>query len=646
MSGFFGIFRPQGGPVDLEAFEQMKTAMHRDGFDGMETHVEEKIAMGHLMLRVSPESKYDKQPLQSSCGNYILVGHFRLDYRDELGDKLGLTQSELELTPDSQLAMLAYQKWNDKCVHHLEGDWAFILFNHEENNLLLFKDKTGTSSCFYARIGDVLLYSSDPIAFRSILSEVFQLNLKQLYIFSFPALNPTLGETLDSRFNYLVANSTLKISSNLEERLFSRDIYKPRPKINYKYDIDYIYDFRSLLSSALLSRLKIDSKVALFLSGGIDSTTIGSFMAQILQFGLNSLTAFTSYPAYLDDIEAKKRPFADERENVRSFVDFYKNTNAIFLDFKDLEISELFKTELTESIFNPIVSKNTFWIDGILKECRSREIKRVFNAQLGNYTITWDAPHIHLGLILDGEFKLALEDLKSVKKSKNISLSKAIFSNVVIPFFQIAKFRIKSLIKLRLNWRANNNYLSEDFQYLVGRNRDSNLFFKTKKIFYHPFSMRKSFMSRLITSSGVKWYLNSCRYGLEVCDPSSDSRVVDYSFSIPEIMFRKSGIKKYLVKSLMKNSLPEEILFCPSTFQQSQDIYSRLSKDRGILKLVDNSPEITAIKVDFIGSEALFRDLSIMKNIKDVEKTFDIRMLLNNLSLFCFLHQKSTNFIE
>jgi len=60
MSGFFGIFRPQGGPVDLEAFEQMKTAMQREGFDGMETHVEDKIAMGHLMLKVSPESKYDK----------------------------------------------------------------------------------------------------------------------------------------------------------------------------------------------------------------------------------------------------------------------------------------------------------------------------------------------------------------------------------------------------------------------------------------------------------------------------------------------------------------------------------------------------------------------------------------------------------
>ena len=167
MSGFFGIFRPQGGPVDLEAFEQMKTVMHREGFDGMETHVEDKIAMGHLMLRVSPESKYDKQPLKSSCGNYILVGHFRLDYRDELGDKLGLTQSELEVTPDSQLAMLAYQKWNDKCVHHLEGDWAFVLYDAYKESIFIAKDKSGVSSLFYIVISNQLYFSSDS---KSILS--------------------------------------------------------------------------------------------------------------------------------------------------------------------------------------------------------------------------------------------------------------------------------------------------------------------------------------------------------------------------------------------------------------------------------------------------------------------------------------------
>ena len=81
MSGFFGVFSP-GGNVDRLAFDQMQTAIHREGYGELETHVDDRIAMGHLMLRVTPESTYDKQPLNSSCGRYLLVGHFRLDYRD------------------------------------------------------------------------------------------------------------------------------------------------------------------------------------------------------------------------------------------------------------------------------------------------------------------------------------------------------------------------------------------------------------------------------------------------------------------------------------------------------------------------------------------------------------------------------------
>jgi asparagine synthase (glutamine-hydrolysing) len=108
--------------------------------------------MGHLMLRVTPESVYDKQPLKSNCGRYILTGHFRLDYRDELGDKIGLTQMQLENTPDSLLVMKAYQKWGRKCVHHLEGDWSFVLFDYLMNQLFIGKESTGISSVFYINI--------------------------------------------------------------------------------------------------------------------------------------------------------------------------------------------------------------------------------------------------------------------------------------------------------------------------------------------------------------------------------------------------------------------------------------------------------------------------------------------------------------
>ena len=163
---------------------------------GLETHVEEKIAMGHLMLRVSPEAKYDQQPVRSECGRYLLVGHFRLDYRDELGDKLGIIQSELELTPDSILVMLAYQKWKDQCVHHIEGDWAFALFDRASNSLMLAKDRTGYSALFYTVYQGAIYFSSDVNVIGAIEAIPFEVDMVQFYRISLPSILVERGKTL------------------------------------------------------------------------------------------------------------------------------------------------------------------------------------------------------------------------------------------------------------------------------------------------------------------------------------------------------------------------------------------------------------------------------------------------------------------
>jgi asparagine synthase (glutamine-hydrolysing) len=195
MSGFFGVFSP-GGNVDRLAIDQMQTAIQRDGYDELETHIDEHIAMGHLMLRVTPESAYDKQPLKSNCGRYILVGHFRLDYRDELGDKLGLTQKELEVTPDSLLAIMAYQKWADKCVHHLEGDWAFVLYDRLQNIMTCFKDKYGTSAFFYATYGERFYFATATNILASISQYFSDVDLHQLFRLSISGLSFEKNKTL------------------------------------------------------------------------------------------------------------------------------------------------------------------------------------------------------------------------------------------------------------------------------------------------------------------------------------------------------------------------------------------------------------------------------------------------------------------
>ncbi len=640
MSGFFGIFRPQGGPVDLEAFEQMKTAMHREGFDGMETHVEEKIAIGHLMLRVSPESKYDKQPLKSSCGNYLLVGHFRLDYRDELGDKLGLTQSELEVTPDSQMAMMAYQKWKEKCVHHLEGDWAFVIFSKNNQSLCLYKDKAGYSSCFYGRIGDSFFFSSDPIAFNNNNKIGFEINLTQFYALSFPQLDPQIGQTLDKRFFYLSAGSILIVNSTLKGKHYINEIFIPTKKIKYRFNLDYVHEMRSLLSLAISSRLSTKFEIGLFLSGGLDSTTIGSFIALFLESKQRNLNSFTSFPAFLDKIEARKRFLADERENVNEFVDYYNNIHPTFLDFKDAEISNIFNSEITGSIFNPIVNKNKFWIHGIMDKCQKRNIKRVFNAQLGNYTITWNAPFIHLGLLFNGDFRLMISDLLEIKKIKKVTFAKVLYVNILFPFSQILKFRIKSVVKKILEFKIKNEYLTRNFLTEIEKNKSHTSMFYSENYFFDSYLIRKSFLTKYLTLAGVKWYLNSCMHAIEVCDPTSDSRVVDYSLAIPEIMFNKTGIKKYFVKEMMLDFLPEKVLFCEDTFQQSQDILYRISKADRLLPNPSQSETTFASHLSFINNQLLNLQIMKIKSENYSPNQINLRMFLNNLSLFWFLNSK------
>jgi asparagine synthase (glutamine-hydrolysing) len=146
----------------------MKSTIHREGYDELETHVDDHIAMGHLMLRVTPESIYDKQPLKSRCGRYLLAGHFRLDYRDELGDKLGLSQKELEIAPDSILVLMAYEKWGEKCLSRLRGMFAFAIADTVKKKIFIARDHFGIKPLYYYQSDGIIAFGSELQQFKEL----------------------------------------------------------------------------------------------------------------------------------------------------------------------------------------------------------------------------------------------------------------------------------------------------------------------------------------------------------------------------------------------------------------------------------------------------------------------------------------------
>ena len=652
MSGFFGIFRPQGGPVDLEAFEQMKTAMHREGVDGMETHVEEKIAMGHLTLRVSPESKYDKQPLKSSCGNYILVGHLRLDYRDELGDKLGLTQSELDVTPDSQLAMLAYQKWKEKCVYHLEGDWSILIFQKDFNKIFSAKDPSGISSFFYYITENSVFFSTEVELFSGLDCIPKIISKESFKRFCIPELGLKKGDTLIKNLFYLKLGTFIFIDECLVKK--ETGYYKLEFKqiIQYSSNNDYVAEMFSLYSKSVKSRLKKQKNVGVFLSSGFDSMSTVYFVFCEMLKENKSFNVFTSYPFHLDKMKSDEVEISDESKYVKEFLENKKNIIPNYTNSPNTSIlDQVTLGNCSNNYFFPVKTRNSYWLDDIFKVANEKEISLMLNSQHGNYVISWNAPNAYLNLFLRFKFRKLFLQLMRYSRVKKIFFFEGFKLSVLSPLTQLIRTTFKSIFYYNFETGSINQFILKSSN--IGLSSRNGI---VKDDYISRFSrivddkkLRKMVFNKVSNFSSIRWAQNSSKFGTISSDPTSDIRLIKYSFSIPERLFNQNGISKYIFKKMMISKIPRNLLEKNVKMQQGADIYFRLqseiSKQDLRLKIINNDVreifDITKIEtfIEEIKKNEIKSSLSTKNSSSD--------LLLYVLSIFFFINKENSyTFVE
>jgi asparagine synthase (glutamine-hydrolysing) len=640
MSGFFGIFRPQGGPVDLEAFEQMKTVMHREGFDSLETHVEDKIAMGHLMLRVSPESKYDKQPLKSSCGNYILVGHFRLDYRDELGDKLGLTHAELEMTPDSQLAMLAYQKWQKNCVKHLEGDFVFLIYNFITHDCFFVKDRTGYSSLFYFKHQGVFYFSTSADLFDSLSNIHFKLNKRQLCRMSLSGIGPEVRETLYLNVFCLISSEIILVNSLLVQ---NHEIYWRIDEVkqnNFRYITDYVHLFSSVFSQAVKSRVFTGGKFGVFLSGGLDSGAVAVFSSLELKYKNLFLHSFTTYPLCLSNLDKEEILKSNERPSVEYLVSKLENIIPTYLNFPEIKVSDLFNSSITKNIYYPIMSFNSYWILGTLQHAKKGNVTTMLNGQLGNFTISSSAPFLLLEFIFKFKYLRLYKELLLISKFEKKSIFQVFYDNVYLHFKIYLKSHVSYLYLFSNSYfKKNPQIYSKVYKSMKFKKSESEFLGESYPI-RNSRSLRSAQLIKHIPIASNLWYKFGCEYQIENVDPTSDSRLINCTFSFPEYLYKTDGKTKFIYKEMMRNVLVEFSANRSSGFIQSYDFPIRLKNEDKIIKIFENLKLMAStdpiFNLNWIENELL----EVMTSDSPQKKRGKFFEIIRVISLISFVFQK------
>ena len=96
----------------------------------------------------------EESGIEVLADRYWIVGRIRLDARELLTSRLRARLAEEgSLVSDARLCLHAYAAWGERCVDHLAGDFAFVLWDDARQRLFAVRDQLGKRVLFHARTG-------------------------------------------------------------------------------------------------------------------------------------------------------------------------------------------------------------------------------------------------------------------------------------------------------------------------------------------------------------------------------------------------------------------------------------------------------------------------------------------------------------
>jgi len=277
VSAFAGLVRLDSGPADSSSVVRMIDCVAHRGADWRGIWAHGSASFAYRWRRTGPSQPVDRQPLVHPRSGLAIVMDGRLDNRRELCDALNVEDGDQ--WSDAQLVLAAYARWDLEAVPHLLGDFAFGLWDPRTRHLHLVRDALGMRGLAFTEGPGFVAFATEP-------RQLMRINdMKRLPNLGFVAewvagrmSHPS--ETVFEGIERVQAAHTVTFTP--EGRRTSRywDI-DPRREIRYRDDRDYIEHFRGLYREAVRARLRGLDHVGVYLSGGLDSSSLVAMAARV-----------------------------------------------------------------------------------------------------------------------------------------------------------------------------------------------------------------------------------------------------------------------------------------------------------------------------------------------------------------------------
>jgi len=276
MCGIAGFF----GSGDCAALERMIARLVHRGpdDDGFLTESEHGVHLGFRRLAIL-DLVGGRQPMTTTDGALTVVFNGQIYNFRELREELTKLGAQFVTDhSDTEVLLHGWRQWGEDLAKHLNGMWAFALYDRTQKRAFFSRDRFGKKPLFYWAGRDMFVFASELTALRehpAVPGTLSQRALQKYFGYGYVPAPLTFYEGVHK----------LPAGHNLTLDLTDRSIrvsrywqYQPEPFDQRPADAEQRWqeELATRLDAAVARRLVADVPVGCFLSGGLDSSTVAA----------------------------------------------------------------------------------------------------------------------------------------------------------------------------------------------------------------------------------------------------------------------------------------------------------------------------------------------------------------------------------
>lgn len=510
---------------NMEIIKRMTDKLVSRGPDNSGYYQDENIILGHRRL-IIVDAEGGAQPMTRQIGEhkFVLVYNGELYNTDDVRDELKSKGYRFESYSDTEVLLVSYIEWGHECVNHINGIFAFGVWDDYNRTLFLARDHLGVKPLFYSYKDNNLIFASQIKAL--LANPIVEPIINEEGIMEILGLGParSLGSGIFKDIREIPpAHFLFYKDGTVSVKEYWKLEAKPHEE-NFEQTRETV---RKLFVDAVERQLVSDVPLCTFLSGGLDSSAISAISARY--FEKHKRGVLNTYSIdYKDNDKYFKsnlfQPTSDQFFAEKMSEYLKSNHHTVVLD--NMKLVEALKDAVKANDLPGMADIDS----SLLLFCK--EIRKDFTVALSGEC----ADEIFGGY----PWFTRAEDInadtfpwsKSVKERREI-LNKEL-SNLPIEEYVNQKYNdtINKVSKLK------------------GESKEES---RMRELFYLNI---KWFMITLLNRKDRMSMANS----LEVRVPFADYRLVEYTFNIPNDIKFYNGREKGLLREAMRGILPDDII--------------------------------------------------------------------------------------